>query len=233
MLNPDYTRSCLAAGKQPFPKNGKLPGGQTVNFDHTKHQVCILLFDAYSVHISREFAAFLAAKHPYIRIVMVPAGCTGIAQVPDLILNRTFKAAIKAAYDRWATGELRRQLQAGTPKERLKLDLSLSNIKPLTVRLLVDAYDQLVALQPSIVKAFEHVGVLQAWDPAFQRESIRPGFSPATAATASPTSQQMLRGRRTVKWAPMSGRIACPLAACRSWRRTCWRRAGTHPRCSR
>ncbi len=61
---------------------------------------------------------------------------------------------------RWSTEALRTQLNAGAQGADLALDLSLSNVKPLSVRWILDAHAQLVTLKPSIIKAFGNVGVL-------------------------------------------------------------------------
>ena len=52
-------------------------------------QVAIIHLDVYSVHISKDFRTFL--KNTFqgrFKLVYVPAGTTGIAQVADVCLNR-------------------------------------------------------------------------------------------------------------------------------------------------
>ncbi len=97
VVYPDYVKTCTALGKVPFPKPQPGAKGPAPEFHPDKYQVCILNYDCYSVHMSKEMAAFLKQEHPYVRIVMIPAGCTGTAQIPDLMLNRPFKVAMKDA----------------------------------------------------------------------------------------------------------------------------------------
>ena len=48
----------------------------------------IIQIDVYTVHTCKEFRDWLKNKHPYLHLVYIPAGCTGVAQVADTVLNR-------------------------------------------------------------------------------------------------------------------------------------------------
>ncbi len=68
------------------------------DFTGAKAQRSILQFDLYTVHVSKDFLSWLHANYPMFNIVLVPAGCTGVAQIPDLVLNRPFKHAMKMEF---------------------------------------------------------------------------------------------------------------------------------------
>jgi len=74
-------------------------------------QECILQFDLYKVtasafslkvshlvilqvHVCEEFTSWLKETYPFIRLNIIPAGCTSKVQVADVVLNRPFKSRL-------------------------------------------------------------------------------------------------------------------------------------------
>jgi hypothetical protein len=56
-----------------------------VPFVHAGEQACILLMDMCRVHIRKEFCEWLYKTYPFVHMILVPAGCTGIAQVGEAL----------------------------------------------------------------------------------------------------------------------------------------------------
>ena len=50
-------------------------------------QKSILLLDAYPVHTGKKFRTWLAASHPNVFIIYIPANCTGQFQLADVGLQ--------------------------------------------------------------------------------------------------------------------------------------------------
>lgn len=55
----------------------------------------IVNMDVYKVHNSEEFLTWIKATHPDILLLYIPPGCTGKAQVCDLVINKAFKGIIR------------------------------------------------------------------------------------------------------------------------------------------
>ncbi len=52
-------------------------------------QKCVLQMDMYNVHHCADFRNWLESKeYDFIKLLYVPGGCTGKAQVADLVVNR-------------------------------------------------------------------------------------------------------------------------------------------------
>jgi hypothetical protein len=60
-------------------------------------QYSILYIDAWSVHRSEAFRDWMQATHPLIRLIFVPATCTGILQPADVGLQRVIKHRLKVS----------------------------------------------------------------------------------------------------------------------------------------
>ncbi len=73
----------------------------------------------YPVHTSAEFIDKLKKDYPFVRRIYVPAGCTPVAQVLDLIVNRPFKHHVKTGFHNFLVEELQEQLRDGKGLEEL------------------------------------------------------------------------------------------------------------------
>lgn len=101
--------------------------------------------DLYPVHIKETVREHIYSTWPYIYFVLIPRGCTGEVQLPDVILNRPFKACItdnfmEYSVDHWKemSGE--------------NMDLRMGTMKPLSFVWIMEAHARLVALEPSILR---------------------------------------------------------------------------------
>ena len=66
---------------------------------------------------------------------------------------------------------LRKQLTAGISSTDVKLDVSLSTLKPLSMAWLLRAFAGLKDCKPGILSAFVKSGTAKAWDVDFQRRA--------------------------------------------------------------
>ncbi len=72
-------------------------------------QVCLVFLDVWRVHISKEFLIWVKQTYDYIKLAFIPPGkliyslvlylfilgCTGVAQVCDLVVNKPIKDRIR------------------------------------------------------------------------------------------------------------------------------------------
>lgn len=104
-------------------------------------QLMIALLDIYAVHISEEFRSFIFKKHPYIILIFVPGGCTGLFQPADVGLQRVAKHVLKQDSLDFLVDVFRTQCAKGVPPKDVKFPSSLPVLRDATVRGLVKMYD--------------------------------------------------------------------------------------------
>lgn len=126
----------------------------------TTSYVCLL----QQVHVCDEFLKWLKQTYPFIRLNIVPAGCTSKVQIADVVVNRPFKARMKVNFMNHASNEVMEQMRAGVPSKDIVHDLSLSKLKPLVVDWVRDAFQHLKELGPVVREAYERTGMLKAWN---------------------------------------------------------------------
>lgn len=86
----DYIRSIIV----PFvTKKARLHNLQTEN----PHKILVL--DCWKVQKSKDFLDWMQENYPHFYLAFVPARCTGELQPCDVLIQRTFKAEIAAAYN--------------------------------------------------------------------------------------------------------------------------------------
>jgi hypothetical protein len=110
----------------------------------------ILVLDAWAVHRSAEFRAFLRAKHPRIHLVFVPANCTSKLQVADVALQRPFKHGISTRFNQWAAEQVAEQIEAGDitgVADQLKMGV----LKPLVLQWCVESWSDLCERKQLII----------------------------------------------------------------------------------
>ena len=100
----------------------------------------IWIIDCWSVHIKNEFLAWMREKYPSIRLLFVPANCTGKMQPCDLAGQRELKGGLRAYGSRYCAVSVReayKVLEGLEEEERqqrikdgaLKPDTSLTTLK--------------------------------------------------------------------------------------------------------
>ena len=68
---------------------------------------------ALQVHISQEFLSWLQLEYPFVKLNLIPAGCTSKVQIADICLNRPFKVCMKKAFMNHATNDVLQQVTVG------------------------------------------------------------------------------------------------------------------------
>ena len=141
------------------------------------------VIDAYSCHRAERFRerwCSLAddAQPPIggallMGLEFVPARCTGLYQVADRGLNKSFKAKCAQLYMQFCTKQVTTQLDAGVAPERTQLKQSTADVAPHTVAWAFVALEHMRATV-KLQKCTETLQYSRCWsDAALRREGIR------------------------------------------------------------
>jgi hypothetical protein len=101
----------------------------------------VVFIDIYPVHIGEEFRSHVFKKYPYIILIFVPGGCTGLLQPADIGLPRVSKHILKQDLLDYLVDVFKTQSANGVAPKDLKFPSSLPVLRNATVRGLVKLYD--------------------------------------------------------------------------------------------
>jgi hypothetical protein len=113
-------------------------------------QRCILQIDCWSVHRSLQFRNWMANNFPWIILMYVPGGCTGLFQACDIGLQRVLKTAIQSASHADIVVETVNALRSGTAPERVLNDQSIGTLRNRTPNWLLKGFKAIN--KPELVK---------------------------------------------------------------------------------
>ncbi|KAJ7247701.1 hypothetical protein C8J57DRAFT_1240641 [Mycena rebaudengoi] len=124
------------------------------DLDNDQQMICFI--DIYPVHTGEEFRTNVFDEHPYIILIFVPGGCTGLFQPADVSLQRVAKHILKQDSLNYLVDVFQSQSKAGVAPKDVKFPSSLPVLCDATVRGLVKMYDYFQTLEG-------HKIVQQAW----------------------------------------------------------------------
>ena len=78
-------------------------------------------------------------EEEHIKVVFVPAGCTGMLRPLDVSINDGFKRHLKEKFEEWYAEEIAASLGDSEAVISVKVDLRTSVIEPLHFKWLVSA----------------------------------------------------------------------------------------------
>jgi hypothetical protein len=133
------------------------------------NQEMIWLIDCWSVHISKEFRAWIKKNYPQIHLLFIPANCTSIHQPADVILQRPFKHAFRQEFDKFTMAVITTQLETSG---EVKIDTKMSILKPKICGWLFTAWYLLTSKQDMVKKGWNQTGLLRAFEPDFQKQAM-------------------------------------------------------------
>jgi hypothetical protein len=102
-------------------------------------QCSIWKIDCWSVHKSEEFLTWMKRNHPFIIVIFVPGGCTGLFQPLDVGIQRALKLSIKRSAHHDIVQEVLDQIEGGVASESLKVDTTLGTLRDRSVQWIVNA----------------------------------------------------------------------------------------------
>lgn len=114
------------------------------------NQRCIWLIDVWSVHRSVDFRKFMKDNYPWIIVLYVPGGCTGIFQPCDVGIQRVLKHAIQRTAHAHIVQETIERLDEGVEPEQVLLTKKVGDLRDRSVEWIVNGY--CAVDRPEIVK---------------------------------------------------------------------------------
>ncbi|CUA68415.1 ATP-binding cassette sub-family A member 6 [Homo sapiens] [Rhizoctonia solani] len=115
-----------------------------------ENQRCILQIDCWAVHRSARFRDWMKQNYPWIILLYVPGGCTGLFQACDVGIQRILKLAISRAAHADIVVETATALQAGVAADQIVNDQTLRTLRNRSVGWIVKGYHAIN--RPDIVK---------------------------------------------------------------------------------
>jgi len=136
-----------------------------------EEQHCILLVDVW--HRDRDFLEFMKTEFPLIKLVFVPAGCTGIAQPCDVFVQRPFKHAILREFSNWAADSVAQALKNPncTPDD-VKLDVTAKSLRSLGCNWVLKAWNTVKSMEKTMKQGWIKCKILpRAFEQVYQLQS--------------------------------------------------------------
>jgi hypothetical protein len=136
---------------------------------------CVWIIDCWSVHIKASFVAWVQSRYPFIRILFIPANCTGLMQPCDLAGQRDLKCILRSIGTVFAMVQLRaalKRLEGLSEDEQqqkikdgaLKINSAISVIKPLLPGWMLEAQKELQR-RGALLNGWVKSRLLEALDP--------------------------------------------------------------------
>ena len=97
-----------------------------------------------------------------IRLVYIPAGCTGELQPLDLTINKAYKAELKSAFITWYSDVITAGLREGKELTDITVDLRISVLKPIHAHWLMDVHAAISRRKDIIIDGFKKAGITNA-----------------------------------------------------------------------
>eukprot|EP00117_Sycon_ciliatum_P041057 scpid90355/ scgid30092/ Pogo transposable element with KRAB domain len=135
-------------------------------------QCGLLIWDVFAAH--RCAAVLKRLSDNNIKVLFIPAGCTGMLQPLDLTVNEPFKRHLKNQFGDWYAKQVAEDMGNGADATNVKLDLRTFIVKPLHFQWLVATLSWLKEQKATVMRGFAEAGITAALSP--------PTSSAATAA---------------------------------------------------
>ena len=118
----------------------------------------LLVMDVYKAHITTGVLKYLADNHIICRIV--PANCTSELQPLDCLFNHVFKTKMAEKFNAWYSSEVFKKLGKGIPLESIKVNMQLSDIKPIHAIRMIEVINDISSNHLLIRQCWEKAGIL-------------------------------------------------------------------------
>ncbi|KAJ8320404.1 hypothetical protein KUTeg_001991 [Tegillarca granosa] len=128
--------------------------------DFSIRQKSLVIFDCFRGQITDEFLSLLNKES--ILYATIPPNCTDKLQPMDLSVNKCAKDFLKEQFQQYYAKEVTKQQEKGISVEEIKIDLSLTNLKPLGARWLLKLYHFLKSNPDTIYNGFHKASIAEA-----------------------------------------------------------------------
>ncbi|QRV96941.1 DDE superfamily endonuclease [Ceratobasidium sp. AG-Ba] len=113
-------------------------------------QRCIFQINSWLVHRSTEFRSWMSSNYPWITLLFVPGGCTGLFQACDVGIQRILKLAMRSAAHQDVVEETLRLLDSGVPPSEILNDCTIKTLRNRSVRWILEGFSAIN--NPDLVK---------------------------------------------------------------------------------
>ena len=129
-----------------------------------EEQKALAIFDAYTAHrCNTEMHRVLEENN--IVYIYVPASCTSQLQPLDSDggVNAAFKRELKGKFIKWYAERITSGLAAGLELDDIKVDLSLTNLKPKYANWVLGCFDAVKNQDSTMLTGWMKTGILDAF----------------------------------------------------------------------
>ena len=118
------------------------------------------IYDVFRGQVTQRVLDLIESNHCVN--VYVPPDLTHIFQVLDLWINGHAKQFLNGKFSQWYTEQITKQLDRGVDIYNVKIDTTLTVMKPIHAQWLIGLYDNLRNSRDIIIKGFEQAGISEA-----------------------------------------------------------------------
>ena len=136
---------------------------EKASLDLPPEQTSLLVLDIFAAHRTNEFLNLL--KDANIKVIFVPAGCTGELQPLDVSVNGEFKHALKGKFSSWYATQVAKQLHDGVGLEDVNVNFTSSLIKPKHANWLISVIHDLQQKKEVILSCWKKPGIYASVHP--------------------------------------------------------------------
>ena len=116
----------------------------------------LVIFDNFNGQCTEDFLKLLESNH--FDVVLVPPNCTDRLQPLDLSVNKPAKNFLRDRFEEWYSKQVCTQLDKGT--EIQPVNLSLSVVKPLSAKWMIQLFHHFKAHPDVIKNGFRAAGII-------------------------------------------------------------------------
>ena len=118
----------------------------------------LVIFDCFRGQITEDFRNLLKSNR--LKYVCIPPNCTDLLQPMDVSVNKPAKDFLKSKFQQYYADKISKQMDVSSSKiSEIKVDLSLTRLKPFGAKWLVQLYEYLKANSQIIKNGFDKVGI--------------------------------------------------------------------------
>ena len=123
-------------------------------------QRALLIYDVFKGQLTPAILKLIDDN--YCVMVPVPANLTHHFQPLDLLFNSMAKKFLNKKFEEWYAKQISDQLKQGVDVYQIKVDLTLTRMKPIHARWVIGLYDYLRNQSDCIKESFDKAGIVEA-----------------------------------------------------------------------
>lgn len=123
-----------------------------------EEQKGICISNVFAAHRTPDFLELLRKNH--IIPIFIPASCTSELQPLDLTVNQVFKTLMKEKFAVWYSNKIFQGLVTNQGGQVKKVNFTLSELKPLHAKWMIDVIQELGTCKHTIKDGFIKAGIL-------------------------------------------------------------------------